>query len=155
MVKETGIRRSTVLSVAGSSDRWPRAGRERRLRDDLPCGGPYHQKKQRIRLQEEGALLRPGSRISTVSTYHAHKKKGLDCVGHTLSNSYTRLRCQVVRRAAINLATSAGSNFSLLPTRMAVSDPFFTHWYRVFSSQRRMAQTSLTVSSSSLSKSRS
>src|SRR5262249_22086064 len=60
-----------------------------------------------------------------------------------------------VRRRSMNAATSAGSNLSFAPMRIAVSDPFFTHWYNVFSWQRRTVQTSLTVNSSSLSNSRS
>src|SRR5437660_11033872 len=54
----------------------------------------------------------------------------------------------------MKLPTSAGSNLNREPTRTAVIRPFFTHWYRVFSWQRRMAQTSLTVRSSIPSNSR-
>src|SRR5262249_51555741 len=61
LVKETGIRRSTALSVAGSAsaprERWAGGARESRLRHDMGCPCPYHRKKERVRLRERGSAL--------------------------------------------------------------------------------------------------
>jgi hypothetical protein len=45
-----------LVKLSTRAEKWLRAGRETRLRDDMRCTSPYHQKNERVLLPEQKAL---------------------------------------------------------------------------------------------------